>query len=213
MRGRVISSGASLSWCLADALGGRDLCPGQCRASFTVGLRRRLRSAGALPRAVHRGRQGDRESALHELPSGERPSDPRQQHAPAPAPGHARHRRRRRARQHLRRLPHGPQRPDFRRPADVLPVYAGTSALGPGADRNGVGGQVEAKSAARSRTRSATEGAISRCYTSIWRTTISSAGRGSRVPVATLRPDPGAAGRVGPGLDRQRRRVSVGRFQ
>jgi hypothetical protein len=42
----------------------------------------------------------------------------------------------------------------------------------------------------RSRTRSATAAAVSRCCTSIWRTTISSAGPGNRGPAATPRPAP-----------------------
>ena len=69
-----------------------------------------------------------------------------------------------------------------------------------------------ARSAGRSRTRGATADVISRCCTSIWRTMISSAGPGTRGRSRPRARHPGAAGRTGQGLDRQRRRVSVGRF-
>ena len=81
-----------------------------------------------------------------------------------------------------------------------VPIFAGqqtTFQSMPGHPRWGLApiemaweGKRRERSAARSRTRSATAGAISHCCTSIWRTTISSAGPGSRGPVAIPCPAP-----------------------
>ena len=179
-----------LAPCSRGILLGARPTPGRRRAAPALRVRRHRRSAGALARAVHRGRQGDHEPALHELPSGERPSDPRQrQHPHLPpvtrgadgggVPGNT-----------LRRLPHGPQRP----------IFAGRDASFqsiPGHPRWGVAPIEMAGRASRRRdlpadqgSRSATAGAISRWCRSTSRTTISSAGPGIRARVASPRPAP-----------------------
>ena len=93
-------------------------------------LREHRRSASALAHAVHRGRKGDHEPALHELPPGEQPAHARRRHAPAFTTRHARGRRRRGTRQHLRRLPPGPERRNLRRSADIAAKHSRSSALG-----------------------------------------------------------------------------------
>ena len=190
MRGRVTLFVCCLAALALMPFVGASARARQRRAAPALRVRWYVGSAGTLPRAVHRGRQGDHEPALHELPSGERPSDPGQRHAPASAP--------------VTRGADGGGVPGNTCGAchmdRSVPIFAGqqtTFQSMPGHPRWGLApiemaweGKSAGRSAARSRTRSATAGAISHCCTSIWRTTISWAGPGSRGPVAIPCPAP-----------------------
>jgi len=156
--------------------------------------------ARALACPVRRSRKGHHRSPLHELPPGRRPADPRRTTCTSISPGLPRQKPARAS-----RAPLAPcvtrRRTTLSARRRLLQQHSRPPALGHGADRDGVAGQVDrARSAARSRIRPATAAAISSFCTSIWQATIWSAGLGTRVKDACRLPGkPADARAIDPG--------------
>jgi hypothetical protein len=111
------------------------------RAAFACFIRQHRGSRRPITNDICRSRQSPDGATLHELPSGRRPSAAGQRPPYPSAGGLARAQRQWHTRAALRRMPHRPQLyADDRR--SELSKHPGAPALGLGADRNGMGRQV-----------------------------------------------------------------------